>query len=90
VRGLEVRIASVEGAPGSWSAVLEIEYKGRVYRVEADKLLRRPSKAEASIEGDYLVVKLSDEQGKGFASCHIHLSHLEKGCIDCRCLLKPA
>ena len=84
------RIVAVEESEGFWSVVIEVEYKDRVYSVKAERLLRRPSSAEASLEGEYLVVRLSDDKGRGLATCHIHVSHLEKGCVDCKCLLKPA
>ena len=87
---MSARLYSVSRLEDSWAAVIEVEYKGRTYNVRAEKLLRPPSRVEASMSGEYMVIKLLDEKGKGLATCHIHVSHLEKGCVDCKCLLKPA
>ena len=87
---MSARLSSVSRVEGSWTAVIEVEYKGRTYSVRAEKLLRPPSSVEAAVSGEYMVIKLLDDKGKGLATCHIHVSHLEKGCVDCKCLLKPA
>ena len=78
----------LEGGRGS--AVLELSFRGSTYRILVENLAKKPYKAEASVEGEHVVIRLLDEEDRGFASCYIHVSHLERGCVDCRCLLKPA
>jgi len=85
-----VKIAHVYTLSGLWDAVLEIDYKGETRFIKVPNLSRRPSKVEYKVEGEYLVVEFKDERGYGFARCEIHVSHLEKGCLECRNLMVPA
>jgi hypothetical protein len=91
VRGLVVvRVSRVDVDDiGLYRAGLEVSYSGRVYEFKVERLLRRPVRAKAKIEGEILVINLEDGEGKPLSTCCIHVGHLEKGCVDCRNLLTP-
>ncbi len=74
---------------GLYRAGLEVSYSERVYEFKVERLLRRPVRAKAKIEGEILVINLEDGEGKPLSTCCIHVGHLEKGCVDCRNLLTP-
>jgi len=74
---------------GLYQARLEVSYGGRVSEFKVEKLLRRPVRAKAKVEGEILVINIEDGEGKPLASCCIHIGHLEKGCMDCKSLLTP-
>ncbi|MCE4604182.1 MAG: hypothetical protein F7B20_04360 [Aeropyrum sp.] len=88
--GIEVKEIRTVHAGKKFEAEVELEYKGRTYTIRVSSLSREPERAEAKEEGGKVVVRLIDKDGEGFASCIIDSSHLEKGCVDCRCLLLPA
>lgn len=85
VRSLRAHSSSSKG----YEASLEIDYKGNVYTIKVSNLCRLPGSAEASIEDGKLVIRLRDSEGEGFATCIVDQGHLERGCLDCRCLLAP-
>jgi len=85
-----VRVSGVDlDELGLYRAGLEVSYGGRVYEFKVEKLIRRPFRAKAKVEGEVLVINLEDNEGKPLSTCCIHVGHLERGCIDCRSLLKP-
>jgi len=45
---------------GLYRAGLEVSYSGRVYEFRVERLLRRPVRAKAKIEGEILVINLED------------------------------
>jgi len=73
-----------------YTALMEISYKGSNYEVQVEKLVRKPASIKQKEKGDYILVELLDEKGEGIGTCCIHVSHLEKGCIQCPSLLRPA
>ncbi|MEM0497465.1 MAG: hypothetical protein QXR22_04635, partial [Acidilobaceae archaeon] len=85
-----VKISSIElGSEGLYIAKLRITYGGRSYEINIEKLLRKPFRAKARLEGNYILVNIEDNEGKPLSSCCIHVEHLEKGCMDCKSLLIP-
>ena len=77
---------------GLYTAEIEVvdEERGRSYRVHAERLVREPASLEARVEAGSLLIHLRDRDGAPVATCCIHLSHLERGCMECRSLLLPA
>ncbi|MFN4045822.1 MAG: hypothetical protein ACK4H7_00585 [Acidilobaceae archaeon] len=85
-----VRISNVEvDESGLYTASLQISYKDRESEIKIAKLLRKPVRAKAKIEGDILFISIEDNEGKPLSTCCIHVGHLEKGCIECKSLLTP-
>lgn len=85
-----VRLSNIEvDEEGLFKAGLEVNYGGRIYEFKVERLLRKPMRAKARIEGDYLMISIEDNEGKPLSSCCIHVKHLELGCIDCRNLMMP-
>lgn len=72
-----------------YKAELVVRYKEKEYKIEIDKLVRKPSRTSVRLEGEYLLIELFDEKGTAIATCCIHRGHLEKGCMDCPSLLCP-
>jgi len=88
--GPRVRLVEARrGEDGLYDAVLELEYGGRVYRLRASRLLRRPGGLEARVEGSYVLVEMRDDAGAPLATCCIHVGHLERGCLECPSLVVP-
>lgn len=84
-KDFSVRLEGVlPSGEGLYEALLGIEWKGRKYTLRLDRLASRPGGVEARLEGERLVVELV-----GVGRCEIHVDHLEKGCLDCRCLMLP-
>lgn len=84
-QGYSVRLESVSQGPGGlYEAVLGVEWKGRRYSLRISKLASLPKGVEARLEGDKLVIELV-----GVGRCEVHVEHLERGCLDCRCLMLP-
>ncbi len=93
-RGVEslviVRVSKVDvDDTGLYKAGLEVSYGGRVYEFRIEKLLRKPVRAKARVEGEILIINLEDGEGKPLSTCCIHVEHIERGCIDCKNLLMP-
>ncbi len=85
-----VKIFNVEvDESGLYTASLQVSYKDRESEIKIRKLLRKPVRAKARIEGDILLISIEDSEGKPLSTCCIHVSHLEKGCIECKSLLIP-
>ena len=84
-QGYRVELEGVREAPGGlYEASLGIEWRGRRYSLRIDRLASKPQRVEARLEGDKLVIDLV-----GVGRCEIHVEHLERGCLDCRCLMLP-
>jgi len=74
---------------GGYAAKIEITYSGRRYELELHKIARLPMRVEAQLEGDRAVIDFFTAEGEGIGRCEIHKDHLEKGCLDCHCLILP-
>ena len=74
---------------GGYAAKIEIDYAGRSYELELRKIARLPVRVEARLEGDKAVIDFFTAEGEGIGRCEIHREHLEKGCLDCHCLILP-
>ncbi|MCE4612394.1 MAG: hypothetical protein F7C07_00985 [Desulfurococcales archaeon] len=86
----EVRLKEYRREGELYTALMEVSYKGARYELQVGKLVRKPSTVRQKTEGDYILVELLDEKGDGISTCCIHVSHLEKGCVECPSLLRPA
>jgi hypothetical protein len=85
-----VKLKEYRSEGGLYTALMEISYKGSSYEVQVGRLVRRPARIRQRLEGDYILVELLDDKGEGISTCCIHVSHLEKGCIQCPSLMRPA
>ena len=87
---VKARLVSVEKEPGeTFTAKLALELKGSEYILRLCKLAREPSSIKVEDKGEFIVIELIDANGKGFASCPIHRSHVDSECLDCPSLLIP-
>ncbi|MCS7107019.1 MAG: hypothetical protein NZ902_02815 [Acidilobaceae archaeon] len=87
---LKAKISSVSvDQDGLYSAELQIEYLQRSHTFKMEKIIRKPHRAKGRVEGEYLIINIEDNEGKPLSSCCIHLSHLEKGCTECKNLMSP-
>ncbi len=87
---VKARLVGIEKEPGeTFTAKLALEFKGAEYILKLCKLAREPSNIKVEEKGEFIIIELIDANGKGFASCPIHRSHVDSGCLDCPSLLVP-
>ncbi|MDM7275882.1 MAG: hypothetical protein P3X22_007215 [Thermoprotei archaeon] len=85
-----VRISNVEVEEGGlYTASIQVSYKDKLSEIKVRKLLRKPVRAKAKVEGDILFISIEDSEGKPLSTCCIHTGHLERGCVDCKSLITP-
>ena len=90
VRGLVVvRVSRVDVDEAGLYRARPLGMRGGGHEFKVERLLRRPVRAKAKVEGEILVINLEDGEGKPLSTCCIHVGHLERGCVDCRSLLTP-
>ncbi|GBF08635.1 hypothetical protein apy_03600 [Aeropyrum pernix] len=87
----EVRVKGVRGHSmgDTYEAVVTLVYKGVEHAVKVSRLCSLPERAEAEVEDGKVVIRLYAVGEEPLASCIIDVGHLEKGCLDCRCLMLP-
>ena len=81
-------VSAYKGEEG-YVASFKLSYKDKEYSFRVERLSRKPLTAQTELRGEYVLVRFIDERGEGIATCQIHVEHLEKGCIECRCLMLP-
>lgn len=87
---VEARLVGVEKEPGeTFTAKLTLVFRGSKYTLRLCRLAREPSSIKVEEKGEFIIIELIDAGGKGFASCPIHRSHVESGCLDCPSLMTP-
>lgn len=84
-----VRIKEVKRVEGLYDITLLLNYGGKDYELCLHKISQNVIKVETLTSGEYLIMRLFNEKNEGFASCCIHLKHLESGCMECPSLLLP-
>jgi len=84
-----VSIKEVKKSEGLYEVTLSVRYAGRSYDLCLHRITQNVARAEADLRGEYLYVKLVNERDEGFATCCIHVKHLESGCMECPSLLLP-
>ncbi|BAN90586.1 hypothetical protein [Aeropyrum camini] len=87
----EVAVKDVRGhsTGDTYEATITLVYKGGEHVVKVSRLCCLPGKAEAGVEDGKVVIRLYTVGGEPLASCIIDVGHLEKGCLDCKCLMLP-
>ncbi|MEM0014225.1 MAG: hypothetical protein QXS42_07260 [Zestosphaera sp.] len=83
------RIKEVRKSEGLYDVILLVSYGGKDYEVCLHKISQNVAKAETCMSGNYIMIRLINERNEGFASCCIHVKHLESGCMECSSLLLP-
>lgn len=86
----EVKLKESRREGELYTALMEISHRGAKYELQIGRLVRKPSTVKQRIEGSYILIELLDEKGEGISTCCIHVSHLEKGCVECPSLMRPA
>lgn len=86
---MRARVVEVAKEGELFCARIRLEKEGKEHEIRVAKLLRKPHRARASIEGDHIVIYLEDSEGKPLSTCCLHVKHLERGCLDCKSLMIP-
>ncbi|MGC8975415.1 MAG: hypothetical protein ACP5KB_04375 [Thermoprotei archaeon] len=86
---VNIGIKEVKKSEGLYEVVLSIKYAEKNYDLCLHRISQNVARVEADLRGDYLYVKLINEKDEGFATCCIHVKHLESGCMECPSLLLP-
>lgn len=86
---VNVNVKEIRKSEGLYEVLLSIKYAEKNYDVCLHRITQNVAKIEADLKGDYLYIKLVNEKNEGFATCCIHVMHLESGCMECPSLLLP-
>lgn len=87
---INVTIKDMSKVNEYYTVVLELTLNGENICISIDNISKHVSKAEAILKNNILYINLLDENGRGFASCIIDVSHLQKKCFKCKSLLIPS
>lgn len=86
---VDVNVKEIKKSEGLYEVMLSIKYSEKSYDVCLHRIAQKVAKVEADLRGDYLYIRLVNERNEGFATCCIHVRHLESGCMECPSLLLP-
>jgi len=89
VSGVKASLKGVSRKGERYSASILVEYGDKSYTITVDNLAHEPVDVSQEVKEDYLLISLLGKDGKGFATCCIHIGHLERGCMDCPSLMTP-
>ncbi|MEO3993929.1 MAG: hypothetical protein QN229_06480 [Desulfurococcaceae archaeon TW002] len=86
---VNVSIKEIKESENLYDVILSIKYMDRSYELCLHRITQKAANVEADLRGDHLYIKLMNEKNEGFATCCIHVKHLESGCMECPSLLLP-
>lgn len=86
---VNVGIKEIKESENLYDVILTIKYVDRNYELCLRRITQKVASVEGDLRGDYLYIKLINERSEGFATCCIHVKHLESGCMECPSLLLP-